>query len=317
MTRVLCFGGAVMDFVPAGPDQWQARAGGSAWNVARVLASLGLSAAFVGTLSHDPFGERLIREGEAGGLDLHFAPRTEAPTALSVIHRTDPAQYVFYAHQAADAQFSGPAAPLWTASLPDRAGSQTQAVAAYFGGITLMRDPARAAFLPLAREARARGLTVVYDPNFRSQLAASYREAFKEFVPLAHLIKVSEDDLTGLMPNLTPVEGLQYLRTLNPEATILLTLGERGARLLTPHADLVHAGYRVRVADTVGAGDASIAALLYATLRAPPLPPPQALAFALACAAAACTRPGAHAPTLDEVHAVQKLHSTSQEARHD
>ncbi|UQN08924.1 PfkB family carbohydrate kinase [Deinococcus sp. QL22] len=300
MTRVLCFGGAVMDFVPAGPDEWRVRAGGSAWNVARVLASLGLSAAFVGTLSHDPFGERLTREGEAGGLDLHFAPRTEAPTALSLLHRTDPAQYMFYAQQAADSQFGGPAAPLWSQS-----GDQAPAVAAYFGGITLVRDRARAAFLPLAREARARGLTVVYDPNFRSQLAGAYRESFLDYVPLAHLIKVSGDDLTGLMPKLTPAEGLQHLRALNPQATILLTLGEGGARLLTPQADLVHAGYRVPVADTVGAGDASIAALLYATLRAPPLPPPQQLAFALACAAAACTRPGAHAPTLADIHTVQ------------
>ncbi|MFB9991116.1 carbohydrate kinase [Deinococcus oregonensis] len=297
MTRVLCFGGAVMDLVPAGPDQWQARAGGSAWNVARALASLGLSAAFVGTLSQDPFGVRLIREGEASGLDLQFAPRTEAPTALSLLHRTDPAQYVFYAHQAADSQF-GAAPLLW-------AGLWEGTVAAYFGGITLVRDPARAAFLPLAREARARGLTVVYDPNFRSQLAGAYRESFLDYVPLAHLIKVSEDDLTGLMPNLTPAEGLKHLRALNPEATILLTLGEQGARLLAPHADVVHAGYRVQVADTVGAGDASIAALLYAALRAPPVPPPQQLAFALACAASACTRPGAHAPTLADVHAVQ------------
>ena len=259
----------------------------------------GLSAAFVGTLSRDPFGERLLREGEAAGLDLRFAPRVEAPTALSLLHQTDPAQYVFYAEQAADAQFSGPAGTLWD-------GAQDRAVAAYFGGITLVRAPARAAFLPLAYEARERGLTVVYDPNFRPQLAAAYREAFLQYVPLAHLIKVSEDDLTGLLPDSSPTEGLEQLRALNPDATVLLTLGEKGARLLTPHTDVLHAGYRVEVADTVGAGDASIAALLYAVLRTPSLPPLQQLAFALACAAAACTRHGAHAPTLADIHSVQK-----------
>ena len=302
MTQVLCFGGAVMDFVPDGPDRWQARAGGSAWNVARVLAALGLSPAFVGTLSRDPFGERLLQEGTAGGLDLHFAPQVQAPTALSILHQTEPAQYAFYAERAADSQFSGPAAPLWNGA---------PAVAVYFGGITLVRDPARAAFLPLAREARARGLTVVYDPNFRSQLADAYREAYLEYVPLAHLIKVSEDDLSGLMPECSPAEGLERLRTLNPDATVLLTLGAEGARLLTPQGDHVHPGYDVEVADTVGAGDAGIAALLYAALRTPAMPPPQQLAFALACAAAACTRPGAHAPALADVLAVQK------EAHHD
>lgn len=295
MTRVLACGGAVMDFVNDGRGGWQARAGGSAWNVACVLATLGLNTAFIGTLSTDPFGERLAGEGSGQGLDLRFAPRVDAPTALSVIHRSDPAQYAFYAENAADSQFGGVTADAWTG-----------ACAAYFGGITLVRDPARAAFLPLAHEARRRGLLVVYDPNFRPQLADAYREAYGHYVALADLIKMSEDDLSGLMPQLTPAEGLAQLRALNPAATVLLTLGEQGARLIGPGTDVLHAGYPVHVADTVGAGDASIGGLLYATLRAPPVPPPERLAFALACAAAACTRSGAHAPTLAEIHTVEK-----------
>ncbi|GGO26099.1 carbohydrate kinase family protein [Deinococcus humi] len=295
MTGVLACGGAVMDFVNGGQDGWQVRAGGSAWNVARVLASLGLPTAFVGTLSTDPFGDRLAQEGSGQGIDLRFTPRVDAPTAVSVIHRSHPAQYAFYAENAADSQFSGLATDAWSG-----------AGAAYFGGITLVRDPARASFLLLAREARRRGLLTVYDPNYRPQLADAYRAVYAEYVALANLIKVSEDDLTGLMPHLTPAEGLAQLRALNPAATVLLTLGEQGARLIGPDAEVGHAGYPVHVADTVGAGDASIGGLLYATLRAPPVPPPERLAFALACAAAACTRTGAHAPTLTEILTVQK-----------
>ncbi|MFD1733170.1 PfkB family carbohydrate kinase [Deinococcus malanensis] len=146
MSGVLCFGGAVMDFVNDGHDHWQVRAGGSAWNVARVLAALGLPTAFAGALSTDPFGERLLAEGAAQGLDLRHTPRVDAPTALSVVHRTHPAQYTFYADGAADSRFSGVAEETWTG-----------VVAAYFGGITLVRDPARDAFLTPARAARARG----------------------------------------------------------------------------------------------------------------------------------------------------------------
>ncbi|MFC4427290.1 carbohydrate kinase family protein [Deinococcus navajonensis] len=295
MTRVLACGGAVIDFVHDGQGRWQARAGGSAWNVARVLATLGLTTGFIGTLSRDPFGERLVQEGTRHGLDLRSAPRVDAPTALSVIHCSHPAQYAFYAENSADSQFGGVPEDAWD-------GAQ----AAYFGGITLMRDPARDAFVHLAHEARRRGLLVVYDPNFRPQLADAYREVYGHYVAVADLIKVSEDDLRGLLPGLTSDDALDQLRRLNPGATFLLTLGDRGARLIGPEADLPHPGYPVEVADTVGAGDASIGGLLYATLRAPPLPPPERLAFALACAAAACTRPGAHAPSLPEIDAVQK-----------
>lgn len=295
MTRVLSFGGAVIDLVNGGGDLWRARAGGSAWNVARVLVALGQPTAFVGALGDDPFADRLIAEGGAHGLDLSLIQRVNAATALSVIHRTHPAQYAFYAEKAADSQFGGFSLDTWE-----------DVSAAYFGGVTLMRGPARPHFLALAREARDRGVRVVYDPNYRPQLAGAYREAFPQYVPLADLIKVSGEDLAGLRPDLTPEEALAWMRALNPGATVLLTLGADGARLIGPGVDLHHPGFGVDVADTVGAGDASIAGLLYATLHDPQAPPARHLAFALACAAAACTRPGAHAPGLPEVHSLLK-----------
>lgn len=295
MTRVLSFGGAVMDFVNGGGDQWQARAGGSAWNVARVLVALGQPAAFGGALGDDPFAERLLAEGEAHGLDLSLVQRVAAPTALSVVHRTSPVQYAFYAENGADSQFGGLAADAWG-----------DVAAAYFGGITLLREPARAPFLALAREAQARGIKVVYDPNYRPQLADAYRTAFSHYVPLADLIKVSEEDLAGLLPQLAPEEALARVRALNPAATVLLTLGANGARLIGPDVNFHHPGFRVDVVDTVGAGDASIAGLLYSALHDSQAPPARHLGFALACAAAACTRPGAHAPALPEVHSLLK-----------
>lgn len=293
MTRVLSFGGAVIDLVNGGKDRWRARAGGSAWNVARVLVALGQPAAFVGALGDDPFAGRLIAEGEAHGLDLSLTQRVQSPTALSVIHQTQPAQYAFYAENGADSQFSGPPGNAWE-----------DVTAAYFGGITLVREPARPRFLALAREARGQGVTLVYDPNYRPQLADAYQEAFPRYVALADLIKVSEEDLAGLLPWLTLEQGLAWVHEVNPGVTVLLTLGAGGARLTGPTVDLHHPGFPVDVADAVGAGDASIAGLLYSTLHDPQAPPARHLAFALACAAAACTRSGAHAPSLTEVHSL-------------
>ncbi|MFC4454195.1 carbohydrate kinase [Deinococcus sonorensis] len=290
MTRVLAFGGAVIDLVPAGGDHWQARAGGSAWTVARCLARLGLSAPFVGALSDDPFGQRLAAEGQAAGLDLSFVQRVSAPTALAVIHRAHPALYAFYAAQAADSQFGDVPPAAWDG-----------ARAAYFGGITLVREPARAAFLQQAQTARARGLTVVYDPNYRAQLAEAYREAFVAYLPLTDVLKVSEEDLGGLLPDLGTDQALAHIRSIHPAVTVLLTLGSAGARLLGPDLDLHHPGYPVKVADTVGAGDASIAALLSVRLQHPEWPARRQLGFALAAAAAACTVAGAHAPSHSDV----------------
>ncbi|GHF53494.1 fructokinase [Deinococcus metalli] len=292
MSRVLAFGGALMDFVPAG-DGWRARPGGSAWNVALGLAALGEGVAFAGSLGSDPFAERLGTLGEAAGLDLTFAPRVDAPTALSVVHRGvggQPDRYAFYAQGGADSAFTGVAAGAW-------AGAH----AAYFGGVTLLREPAAPAFLACAQDAARRGLTVLYDPNFRPAYAEEGRRALWAYLPHTTHLKVSHEDVLGLLPGRSVEDGVAELRRAQPGLHVLLTLGEAGARLFTPQGEWVHPGYAVTVADTVGAGDACAAGWLRGTVAGPHASPAHVLAFALACGALACTRPGAHAPTLDEV----------------
>lgn len=274
-----------MDFVRHG-DTWDVRQGGSAWNVARVLAALGSPCEFVGTLSTDEFGEAFVTAGETSGLGLRFAARADAPTPLSVVHDSEAGRYVFYAAGCADSQFAG---------LPEHAWSN--ATAAYFGGVTLVRQPR---FLRAAEEASERGLTLVYDPNFRSAHANEYRAAFPEYVKLASLLKVSDGDLRGVLPHRSLDDALAFVREANPAVTILLTLGAHGAKLIGPDFDVSHRGFPVEIVDTVGAGDASIAALLHARLTSP-FDPAAHLSFSLAAAAAACRRPGAHAPSFSEV----------------
>lgn len=287
MTRVLVFGGALMDFVPEG-ERWLARAGGSAWNVARCLAALGAQASFVGTLGRDPFGEQLWAEGQAAGLDLRFAGRVDAPTALSVIHPA-PHGYAFYAQGGADSAFMGVPEAAWL-------GAQ----AAYFGGVTLLRAPAP--FLACAREAGARGLPLLLDLNHRTAYAQAGRQALRDYLPYTTLLKLSDEDLAGLLPEFSEAEALAWLFQQRPGLSVLLTRGAAGAELISAQTLHHHPGFPVALADSVGAGDASAAGWLWATLTHHPDP----LAFALACGAVACTRRGAHAPGLAEVQRLQE-----------
>lgn len=73
---------------------------------------------------------------------------------------------------------------------------------------------------------------------------------------------------------------------------VALTLGSDGAVLLREGRELArHPGFRVEVVDTTGAGDCFSAALVVALLRGEGLE--EALAFACAAGAMACTQPGA------------------------
>ena len=85
---------------------------------------------------------------------------------------------------------------------------------------------------------------------------------------------------------------------------IALTLGEDGAVLRRGGIELArHRGFRVDVVDTTGAGDCFSAALVVALLRGEA--PDDALAYACAAGALACTQPGAQpsAPDLAQLHA--------------
>src|SRR4051812_361285 len=85
----LVCGEALMDVFPAGETPagitLDARVGGSPFNVAVGLARLGQPVGFIGGISTDTFGQRLLRALQDEGVDLTTVQRHSAPTTLSVV----------------------------------------------------------------------------------------------------------------------------------------------------------------------------------------------------------------------------------------
>jgi fructokinase len=287
-------GDILTDMVRRDGAHWIAHPGGAGWNVARAVARLGVPSACAGALGRDCFSDELWRASEASGLDLRFLQRVERPPLLAIVHETRPPAYFFIGEHSADLAFD-------PARLP--AGWETHARWAHFGGISLAREPLASTLIALAGALRAHGVKISFDPNYRNLMATGYRPTLEKMAALADLIKVSDEDLLHLF-GVDEDAALAQLRALNPRATVLVT---RGAQAATLHADgdtLSATPPRVEVADTVGAGDASIGGLLFSLMRAPQRDWRGHLAFGLAAGAAACRHPGAHAPTLDEVVAL-------------
>jgi len=277
-------------------SQWRAHPGGAGWNVARAVARLGLPTACAGALGTDNFSDELWHASLAAGLDMRFMERVERPPLLAIVHQTQPPAYYFIGEQSADLAFD-------PAKLPE--GWRAHAKWAHFGGISLVRQPLGETLATLAAELRAAGVKISFDPNCRSLMAQGYAPILARMAALADLIKVSDEDLVMLFPGSGEAEAIAALRALNPAATLLVTRGAQTATLLTADEVIVEAAPpRVEVADTVGAGDASIGGLLFSLMSAPRRTWRQHLGFALAAGAAACRRAGAHSPTLDEVVAL-------------
>ena len=280
---------------PGADSHWRAHPGGAGWNVARAVARLGLPTACVGSLGVDNFSDELWNASVAAGLDMRFMQRVERAPLLAIVHQTHPPAYYFIGDNSADLAFD-------PAKLPE--GWRAHAKWAHFGCISLVRQPLGETLATLAAELRAAGVKISFDPNYRNLMAHGYEPILRRMAALADLIKVSDEDLRMLFPGKSEAEAIEAVRVLNPAATLLVTRGAHAATLHVDNEVIEAAPPRVEVADTVGAGDASIGGLLFSLMSAPQRDWRQHLAFALAAGAAACRRPGAHSPTLDEVVAL-------------
>jgi sugar/nucleoside kinase (ribokinase family) len=117
----------------------------------------------------------------------------------------------------------------------------------------------------------------------------------------AGLVCVSVDDFA-------PGFGMDQLRAVAPEATIVMTAGDRGGLTMRDsHLVRYPAIPAPRVVDPTGAGDVFLAALIAVWLRSGDLATPRALHFAAAAGSCAVEGMGvAGVPTEEQV--VERLH---------
>jgi len=276
-------------------QHWHSLTGGSTWNVARTMAALDVPTAFAGAISKDVFGDALWRASEAARLDLRFLQRYAKSPLLAIVHRTDPPAYFFIGDDAADLHFDA-------AQLPQ--GWRGHCKWVHFGGISLAREPLAGKLVALAEQLKHEGGRISYDPNYRMLMDERYDTTLRRMTALADVIKVSEEDLAGLFRTDDIAGAFDTLRSWNPAATYLYTKGADGASLHIGDQSWSQPAPRIAVVDTVGAGDASIAALAWSMMHRIDAPPLQHLQFSVAAGAAACLGPGASPPSIQVVESL-------------
>ena len=305
---ILCCGEALIDMLPcqtrSGARAFAPHTGGAAFNTALALGRLGAQAGLLCGLSSDMFGTLLTDRLAASGVSTAISPRSERPTTLAFVTLTEgQARYALYDENSAMRM-------LRAADLPVLGINVT---ALLFGGISLVPEPCGSAFEALAhREAPAR--VIMLDPNIRSAFITdetAYRARLTRMIGLADILKLSDEDLEWLMPDLTRPHAVTALQAAGP-SLILLTRGAEGAE--AHHAGRVVRvpSLPVRVVDTVGAGDTFNAGFLVALDKAGALTRealahlPDAIlhdALTLASRAASVTvsRAGANPPALEDL----------------
>jgi fructokinase len=298
LPHFVSFGEALTDLIRTGPQRWRSNCGGSPWNVAVAMSTLGQLSAFGGAISQDAFGGEIWDCSQDAHLDMRFIQQLSRPPLLAVVHEVDPPRYFFIGQDSADLHFHPERLPTgWIRALR----------CAHFGSLGLVRQPLAGRLLALAEGLKAEGKFISYDPNFRAPpMDASYDRTLEQMCRLADVIKVSDEDLRGLFRVKDYRLGLAQIGAWNPGAWLLLTRGAEGATLYHGSAECTARPPSIDVVDTVGAGDSSLAGLLDSLMRDATAPAEQHLRWALAAGAAACTAPGFSAPQPGHVAALSE-----------
>ena len=281
--------------------------GGGPFNTARALGRLGMPVGFLGRLSSDPSGQMLATLLAADGVDLRLASIGPEPTtrAIATVGAGGETRYRF--------EHEGTSAPnLSAAMLPVQLGHEVDAI--HVGTLGLVFEPVASTLVGLIRRDGKNRLVMV-DPNVRTGIVddGPYRERLLDVIGHATVVKASEADVRWLYPGLSVEEAAGRMLE-HGLGLAVVTLGERGA--YGAHRDLgmrVPAP-RVRVVDTIGAGDAFGAGLLAwlydhdrisASLSLELEELRAALTYACRVAALTCARRGADPPRASDLVADQ------------
>jgi fructokinase len=302
---VLVIGEALVDVVDG-----RAHVGGSPLNVSVGLSRLGRPTRLLTRYGRDEWGRLIDAQLRANDVVVVQGPDDSRTSSARVaLDAAGVPSYDFDIHWELDARAA------------ERAlGAHPRVV--HTGSIATVLQPGADTVRDIVRAARGEAL-VTFDPNCRPTLvpdralAAGHAEAF---VALSDVVKASDEDLRWLYPERSLEQTLHAWLELGA-SLVVVTRGGEGALALTRRARAQVPGVVVDVADTVGAGDSFMAALIDGLLERAPAQGDAAalpggltaselerlLGFCARAAAITVSRPGADPPHRHELDAGEEV----------
>ena len=288
----------------AGVPQFSANPGGAPANVAVAAARLGARSAFWGKVGDDGFGAYLRKVLADNGVDQAGLRTGSQPTTMAIVSVDGSGERSFRFLRGADRD-------ICTEEVDEDAVLGTKIL--HFGSVSLTAGMSRSATIFAARTAHKHGGLVSYDPNYRPALWANQAEAAEWMtipLPLVDIIKLAEEELPLLTGTTDLEEGTRILEDRGL-SLILVTLGGQGVFCRWRGETWRQPGVPVKVADTNGAGDTFLGAVLSRLCARGERPLEglaraelkDILAFANRAAAFTCSRSGAipAMPTREEL----------------
>lgn len=281
MKKILCFGEVLWDAF--GEEK---KAGGAPMNVARHLVQQHMDVAFASRVGADASGDGLVDFLKQNGLYSNLIQRDEALPTCEVTVQLD---------EHNQATYIIPQPVSWDNIRLDDAlvDAAHSASAIVYGSLACRTETTRDTLLALLKDT---GALKIFDVNLRPP---HYTQATIEALAShADVIKMNDEEADKLIgSNGSLHDKIEAFHAKYGTPTVCVTRGGKGAVIWHDKQFYEHPGFKVQVADTVGAGDSFLATFITGLLRGQPMQ--QVLIKASAIGAFVASRRGAN-PVYDE-----------------
>jgi fructokinase len=260
MGQVWVTGEALIDLIPEGTDRKPIVGGGPA-NTAKALAKLGINTQFIDGISSDRYGQMAKDELVGAGVKLDHVKYSDKPTCLAIVSLSDSgsATYEFVIENTATFDFTANWLPKPQAERP---------ALLHIGTLATVIEPGASVLFEWAQSV-AKVAPVVFDPNIRPAVIGDrkqYVAQVERWVSISSATKVSDDDIKWLYPSLDVEQVVNNWLTKGP-SLVVVTYGDKGLKGYRKGEVVIVEAVKVKVADTVGAGDTVGAILVEAIVK--------------------------------------------------
>ena len=200
--KIIAIGEALIDFIPesAGGAIKDVKAflpavGGAPANVCGSFTKLGGKSEMITQLGMDGFGDKILDAFKEAGIGSSYVKRTDtANTSLAFVALKEDGnrEFSFYRNPGADMLFR--AEDVQKEWFED-------AYALHFCSVSLGDFPMKEAHCIAIQYALENGAIISFDPNLRPALwkdSAEMIATVKEFIPLADIVKISDEELEAI-----------------------------------------------------------------------------------------------------------------------
>ena len=257
MNNILCFGEILWDTF--GDEKV---AGGAPMNVARHLAQQGANVSFASRVGADKSGERLVDFLKASGLYSGLVQTDDQLPTCEVTVQLDNEGHATYII---------PQPVSWDNIQPEGALTLTakNAAAIVYGSLACRDVTTLGTLLNVLKDTNA---LKVFDVNLRPPHYTL--PTIETLIAGADVIKMNDDEAALLMGDRTEnlQEKITAFQKKHNSQTICVTRGENGAIVWHDGKFYKHPGFKVKVVDTVGAGDAFLATFVNGLLNKQQMP---------------------------------------------